>query len=90
MNKNQLIKNMSKESRLTQKECAKCLQALQLILTDSLKKGENVSITGFGKFYTKFQKERNGINPATKGMVKYPSKFVPSFKCSAILKEQFD
>lgn len=89
MNKNQLIRSMSKHSSLTQKECAKCLEALQYILTESLKRGEDVCITGFGKFYTKFQKPRKGINPATRGMVQYPSKFVPSFKSSAVLRQKF-
>ncbi len=88
MNKTELIKQVSKHSSLTQKDCALCLEALKQVLTNSLKRGEMVSLTGFGKFYVKHYKQRNSYNPQTQKICSLNARFLPVFKVSNTLKSQ--
>ncbi len=89
MNKTELIKSVSKKTRLTQKDCALCLDALKEVVAETLIHGEAIVLSGFGRFFTKFKPQRKGINPITKDFMVYPSKFVPSFCPSTILKAKF-
>ena len=89
MNKQELIKQVSKQTRLTQKDCSQMLNALTEIIGGTLRNGEMVSIMGFGRFYTKKLSERNGFNPVTREKTRLPSTYVPTFKCSTVLKKTF-
>lgn len=89
MNKNQLIKNISKRTQLTQKECSLCLRALQNVVEEALCHGEAVTLSGFGRFITKFKAERQGVHPQTRQLVMFPSKYVPTFCPSSVFKSKF-
>jgi len=52
-----------------------------------LKKGEKVSITGFGSFWLSQRPARKGINPATKQSIDLPAVNVPRFKAGKNLRE---
>ena len=80
MNKNMLIKEISKETKLTQKECKLCLNSFIDIVNCSLKKGDIVSINGFGKFNVKLRKSRVGFNPKTREKIVIPNKNIVNFK----------
>jgi len=56
-------------------------------ITNSLKKGEEVSIAGFGIFLTKQRQARQARNPRTGEMVSVPSMKVPKFRPGKALKE---
>jgi DNA-binding protein HU-beta len=56
-------------------------------ITSSLKKGEEVSIAGFGIFLTKQRQARQARNPRTGEMVSVPSMKVPKFRPGKALKE---
>jgi len=56
-------------------------------ITGALKKGEEVSIAGFGIFLTKTRKARTARNPRTGEMVQVPSTTVPKFRAGKGLKE---
>ena len=86
MNKNELIKGISKESKLSQKEAREALTALAKIIKESLKKGDNVKISGFGKFEVKNRKERVTTNPQTRQRLVIPATKVTSFKAGKELK----
>ncbi len=80
MNKNLLVREISKNTNLTQKDCKLCLNAFVDIVNNSLKKGDIVTINGFGKFNVKTRKSRVGFNPKTLQKIIIPNKEVINFK----------
>lgn len=56
-------------------------------ITSTLKKGDEVSIAGFGAFVTKARKARTARNPRTGEMVNVPATTVPRFKAGKALKD---
>ncbi len=80
MNKQQLIKTMSRKTNLTQRECLSCLNSIKEAIIDSLKRGEKVSFSGFGRFEVKQRNARKVVNPATKQVNFVPPKRIPVFK----------
>lgn len=87
MNKNELIKSVSKQSSLSQKEAKEALDAITSLIKDALNKGEEIKIMGFGKFEVKDRSERITINPKTKQKMIIPKTKVASFKASKNLKD---
>jgi DNA-binding protein HU-beta len=88
MNKSELINALSEETTFSKKDIAKVLVAFTRIVERTLKKGEKVSLTGFGTYWISHRPERVGINPATKERIKLPAVSVPRFKPGKHLKEQ--
>ncbi len=86
MNKNELIKGVSAEAGLTQKEAKQALSAIASIIKDSLKNGQEVKIAGFGKFGVKHRASRITTNPQTKQRMEIPAMKVTTFKASKELK----
>lgn len=87
MNKNELISELSRVSKLTKKDCKSCLEALTSVVSTQLSSGENVILSGFGKFEVRNIHARNSYNPYLQKLVKLPSKVVPVFKPGKKLKE---
>ena len=87
MNKNELIKGISKESNLSQKEAREALMAFAKLIKESLKKGDNVKISGFGKFEVRERRERMTTNPQTRQKLLIPATKVTSFKAGKDLKD---
>ena len=76
--------------RSTKKESIAIVESLLEIIKDSLESGEDVLVSGFGKFCVKQKKERKGRNPATgKDMILAPRKVV-TFKCYGKLREKIN
>jgi DNA-binding protein HU-beta len=88
MNKSELIDALSEETTFSKKDIAKVLVSFTRIIERTLKKGEKVSLTGFGTYWISRRPERVGINPATKERIKLPAVSVPRFKPGKHLKEQ--
>lgn len=86
MNKAQIIKSVSKKTKLTQKDCLLCLKALKEIMLDVLAKGEAVSFSGFGRFYVKHYNSRNAFNPKTKEIGALKARKLPVFRVSSAIK----
>lgn len=87
MNKSELIREISKVSRLTKKDCTTCLNALTSVVSKELGRGENITLSGFGKFEVKNKRARNSYNPYLKKTVRLPSKLIPTFKPGKNLKD---
>ncbi|MDD5089816.1 MAG: HU family DNA-binding protein [Candidatus Wallbacteria bacterium] len=88
MNKTDLINNISKATQLTRRESQNALDAFTHIVTNTLKKGEKVAITGFGSWEVKTRAARTGRNPQTKQTIKIPACHVPKFRPGKLLKDQ--
>ena len=86
MNKQEFVKEISKKSKLTQKDCNSCLNAITQIIQSTLKHGYNINLVGFGKFEVKHRMARRSFNPQTKKINLIPASVVPSFKPGKTLK----
>ena len=87
MNKNQLIKAVSKAAKLSQKQAGAALEATLDTIGDAIKKGQKVALIGFGTFSSAMRKARNGINPRTRKAIKIAAKRVPKFKAGKQLSK---
>ncbi len=86
MNKTEFVKEISKQTKLTQKDCNNCLNAITSIIQKSLQCGDNVNLIGFGKFEVRERNARRSFNPQTKKITVIPSSKVPTFKAGKTLK----
>lgn len=87
MNKSELIDSLSEETTFSKKDVARVVESLTRIVERTLKKGEKVSITGFGSFWLSKRPARKGINPSTKQRIDLPEVNVPRFKAGKNLRE---
>jgi DNA-binding protein HU-beta len=84
--KAEFVDKLAAKSGLTKKDAASVVDAFVEVVTDSLKKGEDVQFTGFGKFYVQKRDARTGINPQTKAKIKIAACTVPKFSAGLALK----
>ena len=87
MNKAELIAAMAEKSELIKKDSECALNAFIESVTETMKKGDKISLVGFGTFETRKRAERTGVNPRTKETIKIPATTVPAFKAGKALKE---
>jgi len=66
MNKKQFIERMVEHTDSPKGEAGKHLEAFTRTITEALQAGEEVQLPGFGKFYVREQKAREGKNPQTR------------------------
>ncbi len=74
------------ETGLTKKQASDALDATLDAITEALKKGDHVLLTGFGKFEVRTRAARTGINPKTLEKIQLPATKVPAFKPGKVLK----
>ena len=87
MNKSELINSLSEETTFSKKDISRVLDSFTRIIERTLKKGEKVSLTGFGSWWISKRPARKGINPATKERINLPAVNVPRFKAGKNLRE---
>jgi len=73
---------------LTKKEARKTVETILLILKSSLENGDDVLLSGFGKFNVKDKNERRGRNPKTGESMMLDAKKVVTFKSSGLLRKK--
>ncbi len=87
MNKTELIAAVAEKTGLTKKDAERVVSATFETVTETIKKGEKVSVSGFGIFEVKTREARVGRNPRTKEEIKIPATKLPAFKASKTLKD---
>jgi DNA-binding protein HU-beta len=87
MNKKQLIERMVEHTDSPKAEAEKHLEAFTASVSEALKAGEEVQLPGFGKFYVREQKAREGRNPQSGEKMKIGARKVPAFKAGKSFKE---
>jgi DNA-binding protein HU-beta len=87
MNKSQLIEAVASDSGLTRTDSARALESLLHAVTKTLKKGDEVNITGFGKFSVVPRAAREGVNPRTGERLRIKASKAPKFSAGASLKQ---
>ncbi len=85
--KENLVEVLAKKVCCSKKEAVDCLNLLLEEIKDSLKKGNDVVLTGFGTFVISKRKARTGRNPQTGATLKIPARKAVRFKASKTLKD---
>ncbi len=87
MNKTELIEKIADETNASKNEAQRFFDAFTNVVESELKSGNQVQITGFGKFYVQERDARQGINPQTKQRINIPASKVPKFTAGNALKD---
>lgn len=85
MNKSDLVEAIAKESGLTKADSKKALDAFTTTVGKVLKKGDKISLVGFGTFSVSKRAARTGKNPRTGAAIKIAAKKVAKFKAGSDL-----
>ena len=86
MNRRKLIARIVKETGVSKALASRMVAATLATITTSLKKGEAVTLVGFGTFKTTVRKARKGRNPLTGGAIKIPKRKAVRFSAGKALK----
>jgi len=87
MTKAELIEKVAKEAKITKAAAGKSIDAIIDGVTKALKKGERVSLVGFGTFSVSKRKARTGRNPQTGKPIKIAARKVAKFKAGSALRK---
>jgi DNA-binding protein HU-beta len=87
MTKADLISRMAKDAKITKVAAGKALNSVIDGITKALKKGDSVTLVGFGTFSVSKRKARKGRNPQTGKEIKIPARKVAKFKAGSDLKK---
>ncbi len=87
MNKEELVQEIAKKAKVTQKEAAEVLNGLVETVQKTVAKGEKVTLVGFGTFESRKRAARTGRNPQTGKEIKIAAKTVPAFSAGKKFKE---
>lgn len=87
MTKAELVSRMAKDAKITKVAANKALGGVIGGITKALKKGDSVTLVGFGTFSVVRRKARKGRNPQTGKEIKIPAKKVAKFKAGADLRK---
>lgn len=87
MNKQKLIARIVKDAGVSKAAASRMVAATLAAITRSLKKGEAVTLVGFGTFKTAVRKARKGRNPLTGGTIRIPKRKTVRFSLGKALKK---
>ena len=87
MNREELIAEISKGAKVTKKTASEVLTATIDAIQTSVKKGNKVTLVGFGSFEARKRAARKGRNPQTGKEIKIAAKTVPAFLAGKKFKE---
>ena len=87
MTKQEFIDRVAEKSDLSKRDAGKAVDAFLESVTETLKSGDSVSFTGFGKFSPQHRNARQGVNPRTGERVQIPAATVPKFSAGSSLKQ---
>ena len=88
MNKEELVKEISKKTKLSQKVSSEVLSATLEIIQKTVAKGKKVTLVGFGTWEARKRAARTGRNPQTGKEIKISAKKVVKFKAGADLSKK--
>jgi len=87
INKDALVDYISAKTEISKKEVESVIDLLTEKITEEIRNGSKVTITGFGTFRVSKRKAREGINPQTKQRITIPEMTLPKFTAGKTLKE---
>lgn len=87
MNRKELVDALAAKAGSTKADAERNVAALIDIVTATLKKGDNITLVGFGTFEVRKRAARTGRNPATGAELKIKASKAPAFKAGKTLKD---
>ena len=90
LTKAHIVENLLAKNLFTKRESAQIIEALFELLRQSLEQGDDVLISGFGKFCVQEKNQRRGRNSQSGEPITLPSRKVVSLKCSGKLREKIN
>ena len=90
VNKSHLVNHLYRNHNLSRDESSTTIEALLEIIKHTIESGENLLISGFGKFIVKEKNKRRGRNPATRKDLFLDARRIVTFKCSKNLREKIN
>ncbi len=90
LTKAQIVDNLFAENVFTKAESAQIVETIFEIIKQTLEDGDDVLISGFGKFSVKQKNQRRGRNPQTGEPLQLPPRRVVTFKCSGVLRDRIN
>ena len=90
LTKSHLIDAIAEQNGFTRKKSTETVEIILEIIKSKLASGEDVLVSGFGKFCVREKRERKGRNPATGGDMILAPRRVMTFKCSGKLKDKIN
>ena len=90
LTKAQIVESVQNQNGYYRDEASEIVETLLEIIKRTLASGEDVLVSGFGKFCVKEKKERKGRNPATGEDMMLAQRKVVTFKCSGKLRKRMN
>ena len=87
MNKQEMIAAIADAAELTKADAGRAIDAMVEVVKKALKKGDTVSLVGFGTFSVRKRAARTGRNPRTGQTIKIKASKSPAFKAGKALKD---
>ena len=87
MNKSELIDAVAASADISKADSSRALDAIIAAIGKALKKGDPVTLVGFGTFLVRKRAARTGRNPRTGDAIKIKAAKVPAFKAGKALKD---
>lgn len=87
MNKEELVKEIAKKSKVSQKHANDLLSTTLEVIQKTVSKGKKVTLVGFGTFEPRKRAARNGRNPQTGKEIQIPAKTIPAFSAGKKFRE---
>ena len=87
MTRDELIAKIASEAKISKSAADKALKSFTGNITKTLKKGEKVTLVGFGTFSTQKRAARKGRNPRTGAPIMIKASKIPKFKAGKALKD---
>ena len=88
LTKAKIAETIQEQIGLPRKQSVELLETLLELMKENLEKGDDILISGFGKFCVKQKAQRKGRNPATGEDLILPPRRIVSFKCSSVLRDR--
>jgi len=90
LTKEDIVKALAKENEYLLNRSVELIENLIELIKSRLSSGEDVLISGFGKFCVKKKRERRGRNPATGKTMMLEARNVVTFRCSRQLRDRIN
>jgi len=90
LSKDDIVKAVAEQVGLPKNQSVELVETLLELIKETLESGEDVLVSGFGKFRVREKKERRGRNPATGGVMMMRPRRVVTFKWSGKLRRRLN
>jgi integration host factor subunit alpha len=88
--KSHVVNSIHKHLDIPKHRCIEAVESLLKVIKRTLANGEDVMVSGFGRFCVKHKKQRRGKNPQTREDMMLRPRRVVTFRCSGVLRDRIN